>query len=156
MWQRRTSNVANLSLRTAANSAKTHNKPWLRLCKVVFQQLNTEQFTKKLQPPQQTPGKQTKQWPIPVQMWTANHFVMSKKLTKNGSLHGTNLLPCYCCIHIRRMFVTGPSQQIFAAITFVAAPFMPHSSCARSSGPSLTDDIPLSYWLPDDVSCSFH
>ncbi len=48
----------------------------------------------------------------------------------------TNLLSHRCCSHIRCMFVAGPNKRVFAAITFVAATFVPRSSCVHSSEPS--------------------
>ncbi len=59
MWLQRISIVANLSLWTAANGVKMRNEPWL--C---------------------SPSKWTKWWPIPIQTWTANHFVMLKTRQK--------------------------------------------------------------------------
>ncbi len=94
--QGQTSNAANLSLQTAANAAKMCNKPWLH-----------------------SPGKQTKQWRTPVQMWTTNCFVVSKNPTKNSLLHGTNLLPHHCRIRVRCMFLAGPNKRIFTAIMFI-------------------------------------
>ncbi len=42
-------------------------------------------------------------------------------------------------------FDAGPNKRIFTAITFVAAAFMPHLSCARSSGPSFRIILILKY-----------
>ncbi len=64
---------------------------------------------------------------------------MPKKLTKTGLLCGTNPLPHYCHIHIQCLFAVGPNKRIFATITFVTVVFMPHSSCAHSSGPSFRE-----------------
>ncbi len=52
-----------------------------------------------------------------------------EKTEKNGLLCGMNLLPHHCRVHIQCMFAAGPNERIFAVITFVAAAFVPCSSC---------------------------
>ncbi len=59
-----------------------------------------------------------------------------EKTNKNSLFSGTNLPGRHCRIHVRCMFVAGPNERIFAAITFVVAMFVPRFSCACSSGPS--------------------